>query len=137
MFTGIGCPAATPDGQMPVVMHTSTDGGVIPTGGMACGCVGADLTQPCPLTSNDRLLHIGCTANDVLLFIETLASPVHAHLSPFSLPCTSFQPSCTVAKLSGSVTASAYSCPTTMLYPSNTPCPKLSLTTFTEFIPQP
>src|SRR5919108_357798 len=115
MLTGIGCPAATPGGHTPSVWHTSIAGGVMPTGGIACGCVGAESTHPCPLASNALLLHSGCTANFVLLYIGTLASPVQAHLSPFSLPCASFHPSCTEAKLSGSVTASAYSCPTTML----------------------
>jgi hypothetical protein len=40
---------------------------------------------------------------------------IQAHLSAFSLPEASFQPSWTEKKLSGSVTASEYSWPTTML----------------------
>src|SRR4029077_5907514 len=101
--------------QRPSVMQISSVGGSIPVGGNTWGCVAADRTQPCPFASNDLLLHSGCTANLVLEFIETLAKAVQAHLSPFSLPCASFQPSWSEAKLSGSVIASAYSCPTTML----------------------
>src|SRR5512140_2170020 len=115
MLTGMGCPAATPGGQTPYDWQTSVAGGVMPTGGMACGLVAAERTQPSPVTSKARLLQSGCTAKLVLLFMRTLPSFVQAHLSPFSLPCASFQPSCTVAKLSGSVTASAYSWQTTML----------------------
>src|SRR6266436_8931476 len=115
MLTGMGCPAATPGGQVGRVMQMSIAGGVMPTAGMACGLLGADRTQPWPVTSNALLLQRGCTANEVRLFMGTLARSVHAHLSPFSLPCASFQPSWTLAKLSGSVTASAYSCPVTML----------------------
>src|ERR1700681_2594486 len=106
MLTGAGCPAATPGGQTPMVMQTSTVGGSMPVGGITCGFVGAERTQPWPFTSKDRLLHSGCTANLVLEFMETLAKSVHAHLSPFSLPWASFQPSWSEAKLSGSVTAS-------------------------------
>src|SRR6266850_5033019 len=115
MLTGIGWPAAIPGGQRPKSAQISLEGGVMPTGGMACGLVGAERTQPSPVASKARLLHIGCTANLVLLPMGTLPSLIHAHLSPFSLPCRSFHPSCTLAKLSGSVTASAYSWPTTML----------------------
>jgi hypothetical protein len=71
---------------MPVVVQMSTVGGSMPVGGITWGCVGADRTHPWPFTSNDRLLYSGCTANFVLEFMETLAKPVHAHLSPFSLP---------------------------------------------------
>src|ERR1700741_3082542 len=107
MLTGIGWPAATPGGQTPVVMHMSVAGGVIPTGGMACGLVGAERTQPCPVTSNALLLQSGWMAKEVWLYIDTLPRSVQAHLSPVSLPWMSFQPSCTEAKLSGSVMASA------------------------------
>src|ERR1700682_5597636 len=113
MLTGMGCPAATPGGQMGRVMQMSIAGGVMPTAGIAWGLVGAERTQPLPVTSKALLLHMGCTANEVWLSVGTLPRPFHAHLSPFSLPCASFQPSWTLAKLSGSVTASAYSCPVT------------------------
>ena len=46
-----------------------------------------------------------------------------AHLSAFSLVWSSFQPSWTPKKLSGSVTASEYSWPTTMLQLSKMPLP--------------
>src|SRR5579872_509084 len=62
---------------------------------------------------------------------------VHAHLSPFSLVCASFQPSWTEAKLSGSVTASAYSWPVTIDQPSKTPLPNELLVALTLCIPQP
>ena len=65
MLTGMGCPAATPGGQIPVVMQMSTVGGMIPADGIAWGLVGAERTQPCPVTSKARLLHSGCTANVV------------------------------------------------------------------------
>src|SRR5207245_11335149 len=60
-----------------------------------------------------------------------------AHLSPFSLVEASFQPSWTEKKLSGSVTASAYSWPTTMLQLSKMPLPKELLCAFTLCSPQP
>ena len=86
----MGCPAATPGGQIPVVMQISTVGGSMPVAGRTWGLVAAERTQPCPFASNQRLLHSGCTANLVFEFIETLAKAVQAHLSPFSLPCASF-----------------------------------------------
>ena len=62
---------------------------------------------------------------------------VQAHLSAFSLLWSSFQPSWTLKKLSGSVTASEYSCPTTMLQLSKMPLPKALLVAFTLCSPQP
>src|SRR5438477_9457425 len=133
----MGCPAAIPGGQSPKSEQMSLAGGVMPTGGIACGFVGAERTHPSPLASKARLLHSGCTAKLVLLFMLTMPSLIHAHLSPFSLPCASFQPSCTVAKLSGSVTASEYSWPTTMLQLSKMPLPNELLFLFTLCSPQP
>ena len=67
-----------------------------------------ETAQPSLPASKASLLHIGCTANwwppRVMFWVS-----IQAHLSPFSLPEASFQPSWTEAKLSGSVTASAYS----------------------------
>src|SRR5579884_859369 len=62
---------------------------------------------------------------------------VHAHLSPFSDPCASFQLSWSDRKLSGSVTASAYSWPVTIDQPSQMPLPNASLVALTLCIPQP
>ena len=62
---------------------------------------------------------------------------VHAHLSEFSEVCASFQPSWTAKKLSGSVTASSYSWPTTMLHESKIPLPKLFDLALTAWRPQP
>src|SRR5437868_4678238 len=109
MLTGMGWPAATPGQNPPIGPHTSTAGGWMPAVGMACGLVGAFSTHPSAPASAARLLHNGCTANLVPLYMVTLARPVQAHLSPFSLVWLSFHPSCTEVKLSGSVTASAYS----------------------------
>src|SRR6266513_2581513 len=60
MLMGMGCPAATPGGHVGSVMQMSIAGGVMPTAGMACGLVGAERTQPSPVTSNALLLHSGC-----------------------------------------------------------------------------
>src|SRR5713226_6754809 len=86
MLTGMGCPAATRGGQVGKVIQISIAGGAMPTEGMTCGLVGAERTQPSPVTSNALLLHRGCTAKEVWLSIGTLLRPFHAHLSPFSLP---------------------------------------------------
>jgi len=67
-----------------------------------------ETTQPFPVVSNASLLHNGCTAN-AWPPSEMFCVSIHAHLSPFSLVCASFQPSWKDATLSGSVTASAYS----------------------------
>src|SRR5262249_4409386 len=76
-----------------------------------------ETTQPSWPASKASLLHMGWIANwcepSVMFCVF-----IHAHLSAFSLPDASFQPSWTVAKLSGSVTASEYSWPVTMLQPS-------------------
>src|SRR5438477_153852 len=95
-----------------------------------------ETTQPLPVASNASLLHSGCTAN-AWPPSEMFCVSFHAHLSPFSLVCASFQPSCTDAKLSGSVTASAYSWPVTIDHPSNTPLPNASLVAFTLCMPHP
>ena len=60
-----------------------------------------------------------------------------AHLSPFSLPDASSQPSCHEAMLSGSVTASAYSWPVTIDQPSKMPLPNAFDVAFTKCMPQP
>src|SRR5579862_4144079 len=62
---------------------------------------------------------------------------IHAHLSPFSDVWSSFQPSCTDAKLSGSVTASEYSWPVTIDQPSKMPLPNASLFALTLCMPHP
>ena len=49
----------------------------------------------------------------------------------------SFQPSCTDDALSGSVTASAYSCPVTIVQPSKMPLPNASLVALTLCMPHP
>ena len=68
MLTGICCPAATPGGQIPVVIQMSTAGGVIPTGGMACGLVGAERNirsrsrqMPCCSTAVARQKRCDCS----------------------------------------------------------------------------
>src|SRR5690348_5829825 len=58
-----------------------------------------------------------------------------AHLSPSSDVVASFQPSWTEKKLSGSVIASEYSWPMTMLQLSKTPLPKLLLLELTACSP--
>src|SRR3989442_7312310 len=60
-----------------------------------------------------------------------------AHLSAFSLVWSSFQPSWIEKKLSGSVTASEYSWPTTTLQLSKMPFPKAVLFAFTLCSPHP
>src|SRR5262249_58543793 len=56
-----------------------------------------ETTQPLPVASKASLLHNGCTAYAraprTMFWVF-----VHAHLSPFSLPCASFQPSCCAKK---------------------------------------
>src|SRR3954471_13387146 len=61
----------------------------------------------------------------------------HAHLSAFSLPCASSQPSCHDAMLSGAVTASEYSCPVTIEQPSKMPLPKELDVALTKCMPRP
>src|SRR5579884_2686331 len=94
-------------------------------------------TQPFPVASNAWLLHSGWTAYwcEPSVMLDVLAA--QAHLSPFSFPCASSQPSCHDAMLSGSVTASAYSWPVTIDQPSKTPLPKEFDVAFTKCIPQP
>jgi hypothetical protein len=58
-------------------------------------------------TSNASLLQVGCTANEWPASVMFCVS-IQAHLSPFSLPWASFQPSWFAKKLSGSVTASGW-----------------------------
>src|SRR5882757_1675441 len=74
-----------------------------------------EIAQGSAPASKASLLHMACTANWWPASAMFWVSGAQAHLSAFSEPCASFQPSCTDAKLSGSVTASEYSCPTTML----------------------
>src|SRR5690348_10099975 len=79
---------------------------------------------------------MGCTANWWLpsVMLDVVAS--QAHLSPFSLPCASSHPSCHVAMLSGSVTASEYSCPVTIDQPSKMPLPNEFDVALTKCMPQ-
>src|SRR6185437_14090605 len=60
-----------------------------------------------------------------------------AHLSPFSLPWASSQPSCQVAMLSGSVTASEYSWPVTIDQPSKIPFTNAFDVALTKCMPHP
>src|SRR4051812_5164236 len=95
------------------------------------------MTQPLPGASKSALLHIGCTANWCPPRGMFWVFGAHAHLSPFSLPCASSQPSCHDAMLSGSVTASAYSWPVTIDQPSKIPFPNELEVGLTKCIPQP
>src|SRR5439155_2675325 len=101
-----------------------------------------ETAQPLPVASNASLLHVGWIANwcpaSAMFCVSGLPwLSFHAHLSAFSLVWASFQPSCTDEKLSGSVTASEYSWPVTMLHPSKTPFPNELLVALTLCIPHP
>src|SRR5437016_5717195 len=95
-----------------------------------------ETAQPSLPASNASLLHVGCTANwwpaSVMFWVS-----IQAHLSAFSYVWSSFHPSWTPKKLSGSVTASEYSWPTTMLQLSKMPLPNALLVAFTLCSPQP
>src|SRR5581483_3488054 len=95
-----------------------------------------ETAQPSLPASNASLLQFGWIANRCFPS-GMFCSSIQAHLSAFSLVWSSFHPSWTAKKLSGSVIASEYSWPTTMLQLSKMPFPKAVLFWFTACRPHP
>jgi len=85
--------------------------------------------------SKASLLQVGWIANLWPASVMFCVS-IHAHLYAFSLVWSSFQPSWIAKMLSGSVTASEYSWPTTMLQLSKIPLPNALLVALTLCYPQ-